>query len=218
MIRKFIPSILKKTLVLFSASIVLILPVRADQINLIKNGDFSQIKKGQAESWYTGTERPDDFQDTFPSEAGHGNVAQMVTTSGVVSTYFTQKITVKPHTNYRFSALSRVDQGMALIWIYGGGSKDKLDNRTYVQLQKYFPLFPGFWNQAWLEGSSKSSQPQPVPLRVFTVLTQPGQWQPVSMNFNSGNLTSMTVSLGSYFAMGRYLFDDVSVTEITDAK
>jgi len=209
---------LSKKLALLGASALWILPVHADAVNLINNGDFSRIKNGQAESWRTGTERLDDFQDTFPPEAGHGNVLQMVTTSGVMSTYFSQILTVKPHTTYHFSALSRVDQGMAMIWIYGGAGKDKLDNRTYVQLQKYFPLFPGFWNKTWLEGSSNSPDPQPLPLRVFTFLNQPGQWQPVSMNFNSGNLTSMTVSVGSYFSIGRYLFDDISVTEIPNTK
>lgn len=192
------------------------LPASADVPNLIKNGDFEQVQNNQAASWGFSTAKPEIFTLSFPNEAGHGNVARMDASSAVMSGYFNQTVTLKPHTDYHFSALTQMNQGEILIFIHGGADNTKLDTRIYVQTLQNNPLVPLFWDRTWIEGSS--GYPNPNGGLVRTFLADPGQWEPVSIDFNSGELTSISVSLGAYFEAGQYQFDDVSLTEIPSAK
>lgn len=189
-----------KAICLISLSILLILPAHADAPNLVSNGNFNQIKDGQAAGWNFSTAKPEIFKLSFPQEKDQGNVAQMDVSSAVMSGYLGQIITVKPHTDYHFSALAKLDKGKALIYIHGGPGTAKVDTRIYVQVIKDDPLVPWFWEKKWVGGG--------------TYLAESGKWEPVSIDFNSGELTSVTVSLGAYFEAGQYQFDDVSVTEI----
>lgn len=184
----------------------------ADAPNLIGNGTFDQVKNGEAANWGFSSANPEIFALSFPSEKDQGNVARMDVSSAVMSGYFNQNITLKPHTNYRFSGLAKLNKGKILIYIHGGADKTKVDTRIYVQTLQGNPLVPWFWEKKWIEGSS--GYPNPNGGLVRTFLADPGIWQPVSIDFNSGELTQITVSLGAYFEVGQYEFDDVSVTEI----
>jgi hypothetical protein len=189
---------------------------RADAPNLVANGNFDQIKNGQAPGWIFSTANPEIFTTSFPGENGRGNVAQMNASSAVMSGYFNQNITLKPHTDYHFSGLAKLNKGKILIYIHGGADKTKVDTRIYVQTLQGNPLVPWFWDRKWIEGSS--GYPNPNGGLVHTFLAEPGIWEPVSIDFNSGELTGISLSLGAYFEVGQYEFDDVSVTEIPASK
>jgi len=193
---------------------LLTLPANADTPNLITNGNFGQIKDGQAVGWGFSSANPEIFKLSFPQEKDRGNVARMDVSSAVMSGYFNQSITLKPHTNYHFSALSQLDKGQILIYIHAGADKAKIDTRIYVKTLQGNPLVPWFWEKKWIEGSS--GYPNPNGGLVRTFLAEPNAWEPVSIDFNSGDLTQVSISLGGYFDAGRYQFDDVSVTEIPE--
>lgn len=201
-----------KIISLIGMSFLLILPVEADAPNLIANGNFDQIKDNQAAGWTFSSANPEIFKLSYPQEKDQGNVARMDVSSAVMSGYLGQTIPLKPHTDYHFSALAQMNKGKILIYIHGGASQTKIDTRIYVQTIEGNPLVPWFWDKKWMEGSS--GYPNPNGGLVRTFLAEPGQWEPVSIDFNSGELTSVTVSLGAYFEVGKYQFDDVSVTEI----
>ena len=205
-----------KAICLISLSLLLILPAHADSPNLIYNGNFDQINNNQAVGWLFSTAKPEIFKLSFPQEKDQGNVAQMNVSSAAMSGYFNQAITVKPHTNYHFYALTQMNKGSILLFIHGGADKTKLDTRIYIQTLEDNPLVPWFWDRKWIEGSSGFPNRELGLVRNF--LAEPGKWEPVSIDFNSGELTSVTVSLGAYFKAGQYQFDDVSVTEIANTK
>lgn len=203
---------LTKTIGLIGVSFLLISTVKADASDIIANGNFDQIKDGQATGWTFSSANPEIFKLSFPQEKDQGNVARMDVSSAVMSGYFNQTITIKPHTDYHFSAMAQMNKGEILIFIHGGADKTKIDTRIYVQTMEGNPLVPWFWDRKWIEGSS--GYPNPNGGLVRTFLAEPGKWEPVSIDFNSGELTSVTVSLGAYFKTGQYQFDNVSVTEI----
>jgi hypothetical protein len=183
------------------------LSAQADTVNLIQNGDFSKVNNNtiKAQNWNSPSAKS--FKVSFPQEAERGTVAHLDVSTGATSGYFIQNIMVKPHTNYHFSALTKIDKGKVLIWIHGDSGKTKLDSRLYVDPITDVSLVPWFWDKKWVEGSSLSSS------RRY-LLAMPGEWEPVSINFNSGDLETVTIAIGAYFQAGRYEFDDVSVTEI----
>jgi len=193
--------------------IVILLPAtmalsaQADSVNLIQNGDFSKLNNSatKAQNWSSPSVKS--FKVSFPQEAERGIVARLDVSSHVTPGYFIQNIKVKPHTNYHFSALTQIDKGKVLIWIHGNSGKTKLDSRLYVDPITDLTLVPWFWDKEWIEGSSLFSS------RRY-LLAMPGKWEPVSINFNSGDLETVTVAIGAYFQAGQYEFDDVSVTEI----
>lgn len=205
-----------KILFLFSICILGILPAKADVSNLINNGNFTEVKDGRAASWNFSSAKPEIFKLSFPQQPEQGNVAKMEVSSDVMSGYWGQIITVKPHTNYRFSALAQMNTGHILMYIHGGSGETKLDTRIYVLTMGEHPLVPWFWDKQWIQGSSGFPHRGLGLVRNF--LAEPGQWEPVSIEFNSGELTRVTVSLGAYFKAGKYLFDDVSVVEIPAVK
>lgn len=203
-----------KTICMVGLSVLLTLPTRADSPNIIINGNFDQVKDSKATGWNFSSAKPEIFKISFPQEKNHGNVAKMDVSSAVMSGYLGQTITVKPHTNYRLSALAQMNKGSILIFIHGGAKETKLDTRIYINTLENNPLVPWFWDPKWIQGSSGFPNRELGLVRNF--LAEPGKWQPVSIDFNSGELTSVTVSLGAYFKAGQYQFDDVSVTEISN--
>jgi len=205
-----------KTLLILGACCTLVWTAYADSPNLVRNGNFDQIKNDQAVGWTFSTAKPEIFDLSFPQEKDHGNVAKMIVSSAAMSGYLGQIITVKPHTDYHLSALAQMNKGSILIFIHGGADKTKLDTRIYVQTLENNPLVPWFWNKKWIDGVSGFPFSNVGLVRSF--LAEPGKWEPVSIDFNSGELTSVTVSLGAYFKAGQYQFDDVSVTEIQKTK
>lgn len=205
-----------RAICLVSLSFFLTLPAHGDAPNLIANGNFDQIKDGQANGWTFSSANPEIFKLSYPQKKDQGSVAQMDVSSAVMSGYWGQTIALKPHTDYHFSALAQMNKGEILIFLHGGADKTKIDTRIYVQTMEGNPLVPLFWDKKWIEGSS--GYPNPNGGLVRTFLADPGKWEPVSIDFNSGELTSITVSLGAYFKAGQYQFDDVSVTESSLAK
>lgn len=187
----------------------------AAPVELVKNGDFEILAESKARDWTFSTAKPENFTVTFPAVAPRGQVAQMNVSSAEMSGYFNQTIALQPQTQYRLTALAKLDSGKALIYLHGGSGAEKLDTRIYVETLKNHPLVPWFWKKEWVAGSSGFPHRGLGLVRNF--LAEPGKWQPVSITFNSGNLKSVTVSLGAYFEAGIYQFDDVSITAISDA-
>jgi hypothetical protein len=188
------------------------LPASAAQTNLVQNGDFEDLQNDQAKNWSFSSANPEIFKLSFPTEKTRGHIAQMDVSSAVMSGYFNQSIAVQPHTDYRFSALTRLSGGKILIYLHGGQDKTSLDTRIYVESLQGNPLVPLFWDRKWIQGSA--STPNPGKGLVRTFLADVGVWQPVALDFNSGELSSVTVSLGAYFESGQYAFDDVSIVAL----
>lgn len=186
------------------------LAAQADTVNLIKNGDFSKLNNSatKAQNWNSpSSSSAKSFNVSFPEEPERGIVARMDVGTRATSGYFIQNIKVKPNTNYHFSALTRLENGKVLIWIHGNGQKTKLNSRAYVDPVTDVSLVPWFWDKKWVEGSSFNSS------RRYLV-AMPNTWETVSLNFNSGDVETVTVAIGAYFQAGRHEFDDISVTEI----
>jgi len=184
---------------LFSSAICLlaISPVFADAPapqNLITNGNFEQIKDGQAVGW-SATKVPDLIQSDFPEETNRGHFAEIeLLKSGNKGAYFGQSVKVEPHSHYRLSLLARMNEGKITIAVGG----NKLSERLLGQVHTRLTMFPLFWNEDWSK------------YLVFNA----NQWRPVNLEFDSGELTQVTVSFGAYFTKGVYSFDDVSLVKV----
>jgi len=188
------------------------LTATANPAELVKNGNFEQVKENAATDWNFSTAKPDNFHLAFPTETQRGHVAQMDAASAVMSGYFNQTVQLKPHTDYHFTALAKLSAGKALLYLHGGNGEEKLDTRIYVEAMGTHPLVPWFWKKEWIEGSSGFPHRGKGLVRNF--LAEANQWQPVSIDFNSGALDKVTVSMGAYFEAGNYQFDDVSIIEL----
>ena len=81
--------------------------------------------------------------------------------------------------------------------ISGGDGEDKVSVVKYGRTS-YLSMYPFFWDESWSK------------YLVFT----PNEWRDVTIDFNSGNATSVSVSFGAYQRAGTYSFDDVSLVEI----
>jgi hypothetical protein len=173
----------------------MVLSAQADPINLIQNGDFSKLNNSatKAQNWNSPSAKS--FKVSFPQDAERGTVARLDVSSRTTSGYFIQQIKVKPHTNYHFSARTRLENGKVLIWIHGDANKAKVDRRIYVDPVTDVSLVPWFWDKKWVEGSSINSS------RRYLV-AMPNKWESVSINFNSGDLETVTVAIGAYFQSG----------------
>jgi len=172
-------------------------PAHAAPQNLIVNGDFEQIKNGQASGWNV-TANSDVVKSTFPTEKNFGHVAlTQFRKWDAHGAYFTQSVTVKPHTQYRLSLKARMDTGNIRFAISGGEGEEKVNAVEYGRAS-HLSMYPFFWDEAWAK------------YLVFT----PNEWRTVTIDFNSGNATSVAVSFGAYQRAGTYSFDDVSLMEI----
>ena len=165
--------------------------------NLIANGNFEQVKNGQAADWNV-TENPGVVENSFPTENGFGHIALTKFLKwDAHGAYFTQSVTVKPHTQYRLSLKARMNTGNIRFAVSGGDGEDKVNLVEYGRAS-HLSMYPFFWDEAWSK------------YLVF----EPNEWRPVIIDFNSGNATSVYVSFGAYQRAGTYSFDDVSLVEI----
>lgn len=194
------------------ASAAVNLPATAAPTNLVQNGDFETLQNDQAKNWTFSSANPENFKLSLPVEKERGHVARMDVSSAVMSGYFSQTVAVTPHTDYRLSALARLNEGKILVYLHGNSGAAKLDTRIYVESLQGNPLVPLFWDTKWIQGSTSTPNPNKGLVRTF--LAEPNAWQPVALDFNSGELSSITVSLGAYFERGQYAFDDVSLVAL----
>lgn len=165
--------------------------------NLITNGNFEQVKNDQAVGWNV-TENLGVVENSFPIENGFGHIALTKFLKwDAHGAYFTQSVTVKPHTQYRLSLKARMDTGNIRFALSGGDGEDKVNLVEYGRAS-HLSMYPFFWDEAWSK------------YLVF----EPNEWRPVIIDFNSGNATSVNVSFGAYQRAGTYSFDDVSLIEI----
>jgi hypothetical protein len=165
--------------------------------NLITNGNFEQVKNGQATGWNV-TENPGVVETSFPTEEGFGHVALTKFLKwDAHGAYFTQSVTVKPHTQYRLSLKACMNTGNIRFAASGGEGDDKVNVVEYGRAS-HLSMYPFFWDEAWSK------------YLVF----EPNEWRTVTIDFNSGNATSVYVSFGAYQRAGTYSFDDVSLVEI----
>lgn len=190
---KSLPLLLTPALMLAAA-----LPMRADAPNLITNGNFEQMKDGLPVGWST-PDTPGLAKAAFPDEPTRGKIAQVeLLRTGDKGAYFAQSAKVKAHTRYRFSLLARMDKGKITAAVGGGTGENKLSMRTLGETTTRMPMAPLFWDASWYKNLPFISN----------------QWRPVSLEFDSGELTQISVAFGAYFTAGNYSFDDVSLIEI----
>jgi hypothetical protein len=174
------------------------LPLRADAPSLITNGNFEQTEDGLPVGWST-PNTPGLVKTAFPTEEGRGKIAQVeLLRSGDKGAYFGQTVKVKPHTRYRLSLLARLDKGKITAAVGGGTGENKLSVRVLGEPSTRMPMSPLFWDADWYKNLSFVAN----------------QWRPVSLEFDSGTLTQISVAFGAYFTAGNYSFDDVSLVEI----
>ena len=182
-------------------AVAMVAPTRADSPNLITNGNFEQMKDGLPVGWST-PKNPGLVETAFPTEQERGAVAQVeLLRSGDKGAYFGQSVKVKPNMRYRLSLLARLNEGKITVAVGGGKGDNKLSVRLIGEPSTRMPMSPSFWDADWYKNLSFTS----------------GQWRPVSLEFDSGELTQISVAFGAYFTAGRYSFDDVSLVELGPA-
>lgn len=173
-------------------------PSFANSPNLIENGDFERMKDGSPIGW-TAPADSEITKASFPVEENRGVLAQVaLLRSGDRGAYFGKSVNVEPHTRYRLSLLARMTRGKITVAVTGGTGDNKLNVRVLGEPSTRMPMAPLFWDAQWYKNL------------IFTV----NQWQPVTLEFDSGELTQVAVSFGAYFTAGNYSFDDVSLIKI----
>ena len=161
--------------------------------NLIVNGDFEQMENGVAAGW-TVLKGASGSIASFPAEPGKGNIGRVDNTQNTQSAYLSQWVKLEPHQNYRLSLQAAMSSGKLT---FAAGSTG-LNKRMFGELTEELPMAPLFWDESWLAS---------IPF-------EPGQWREASMEFNSGDVTKVLITLGGFFSKGSYLFDDVKLVKI----
>lgn len=168
--------------------------VRADENNLIANGDFEQLTNNTANGW-TILEGTSGSTARFPSTKESGNIARVdILQKGKKGAYIAQWVNLEPNQNYRLSMQAMMTKGKLTFAIGNTG----LNVRMFGETREELPMSPLFWDESWLNS---------VPFI-------PGQWREASFDFNSKNVKKVLVSLGGYFAEGSYSFDNVTLVKI----
>ncbi len=166
--------------------------------NLVSNGDFEQLKDGTPIKWSIPVS-PGLTETTYPTEKERGVAAQIrLINTGDKGAYFGQEITVEPNSRYRLTLQARMDEGKITFAVAGGKGEGALNVRRLGQVRSRLPMAPLFWEEDWLND----------------LVFDPGQWRPVTLEFDSGSLTKVAISFGAYFTAGTYAFDNVSVVKL----
>ena len=183
-----------KVLFLFLISCAMLSGARADDANLIANGNFEQLTNGTAKDWII-LEGTNGSEATFPAIKEKGNIGHVDIPSGAKKgAYIAQWVNLEPNQNYRLSMQAMMSEGKLTFAIGNVG----LNVRMFGESREELPMSPYFWNESWLAS---------VPF-------VPGQWREVSFDFNSKEVKKVLVSLGGFFAAGSYSFDDVTLVKI----
>lgn len=166
----------------------------AEEQNLVRNGKFEQVTNGTADGWKFSPGAEDDTV-AFAAEGEKGRVANVKVIDGRGITTLSQRIKLEPHQRYRLSVRAKLDSGKLSLAIGAMG----LNRRLIGTLEKS-PMVPWFWDEAWLG----------------TIAFAPQQWRSVSIEFDSGEVTSVLLSLGGYYSSkGIFSYDDVSIIKIS---
>ncbi|MCX7826336.1 MAG: carbohydrate binding domain-containing protein [Verrucomicrobiae bacterium] len=161
--------------------------------NLIVNGGFEEGREGPT-GWRFGSARMENFQYGRTRDAAGGKLAaRIVCRSDEMSGYWSQRVTVKPHTRYRLSLKVKLESGKALVYLRG----KTLNQRLYLNAATDNPLVPVFLPAKWAAG-----------------VVETNTWLAQTLEFNSGDETSLALDLGMYFAAGAVNFDEVELREI----
>jgi hypothetical protein len=172
------------------------LPATAEEQNLVRNGDFEQLTNGVADYWKFAAGGKDDAA-SFPLEKDKGHVGQVETVSGSGLTYLSQSIKLEPNQKYRLTLLAKLDGGKISFAIGAKGL-----NRRIVGTTEDSPMAPWFWDEEWLD----------------TLRFAPGEWRPASLEFDSGEVKQILLTLGGYYSTkGTFSFDDVKLVKISGA-
>jgi hypothetical protein len=170
--------------------------VRAEEQNLVRNGDFERVTNGTADYWKFAAGGKDDAA-SFPLEKDKGHVGQVETVSGSGISYLSQSIKLEPNQKYRLTLLAKLDGGKISFAIGAKGL-----NRRIVGTTEDSPMAPWFWDESWLD----------------TLRFAPGEWRSASMEFDSGEVKQILLTLGGYYSTkGVFSFDDVKLVKISGA-
>jgi len=184
-----------KVLLSLCCILAIITPVIAQENNLVKNGNFEEIKDGTAAHWDI-LEGAAGNVANYPAEPGKGHIGHVNSANNTKSAYLSQWVNLEPQQNYRLSMHAKMTAGKLTFAIGSNG----LNKRMYGELREELPMSPWFWDESWL-----ASFP-----------FEPGQWREVSMEFNSGEIKRVLVTLGGFFSKGEYAFDDITLVKIAD--
>lgn len=171
----------------------------AQSPNLIQNGGFEHMKDGVPSGWRSTAPEAELIEVEFPVEEERGTIAKVDLLQSVgKGAYFSQSIKVEPHTRYKLTLLARMNQGRITVAVGGGTGEKRLNERLIGEPSTRMPMAPLFWKEDWYQN-----------LRFVS-----GEWRPVTLEFDTGELTQIAVSFGAYFSVGSYSFDDVSLVAI----
>jgi hypothetical protein len=168
--------------------------VQAQEQNLVRNGDFEQVTNGVADQWKFKAGGKDDAAH-FPLEQNKGHVGQVQTVSGSGISYLSQSIKLEPHQRYRLSLRAKLSDGKISFAIGAKGL-----NRRIVGTTEDSPMTPWFWDEEWLD----------------TLRFAPGEWRTAGLEFDSGEVPQILLTLGGYYSTkGTFSFDDVQLVKIS---
>ncbi len=161
--------------------------------NLIVNGGFEEGQDTPT-GWRFGSAKMENFEYSRTPDAASGRwAARVICRSDAMSGYWGQTVRVKPHTRYRLMLKVKLEFGKALIYVHG----KMLNQRLYLNAVANDPLVPVF-----------------VPVKWAAGIVEANRWLSQSLEFDSGDETAVSVSLGAYFKTGAMSFDDVEMHEI----
>jgi hypothetical protein len=164
----------------------------AEPANLIANGSFEEGKEGPT-GWRFGSAMMENFEYGRTRDAVSGKLAARIVSRGdAMSGYWSQRVTVKPHTRYRLSLKVKLESGKVLIHVHG----KSLNHRLYLNAAAGDPLVPVFLPVKWAAGVVESNK-----------------WLTQTLEFDSADETSVAINLGMYFTAGAVNLDEVELRE-----
>ena len=170
-------------------------PASSQDNNLIKNGNFEKLTNGAADHWDILEGAAGNVAD-YPVESGKGHIGHVKSANSTKNAYLSQWVNLETNQDYRLSMKAKMNRGKLTFAIGSNG----LNKRMYGELKEELPMSPWFWDETWLAS---------LPFEA-------GKWREVTMEFNSGEIKRVLLTLGGFFSQGEYAFDDITLVKVAD--
>ncbi len=166
--------------------------------NVLVNPDLGEHVADQPLAWEFGSAEPGNFEATWSAEGrtAPGSL-RLLTHTGKMSGYFTQRVEVTPGDALMVQAWVRMTGGKLLVWLTGSpllpdGTRLQFDQRYEAQSMKTFFLAPTWIKREYLRGPD------------------PDEWFLVHKAIEiPAGMTALKVGFGSYFGAGEMWIDDI---------
>lgn len=169
-------------------------------VNLIANPGFEEGAGEWPDGWGWAPNQPPPKIDRVWAQTALSGArsAGIVSESSSASAYWTQLVPVEPGRVYLLTCRVLLEDGTVLVRAYGqdaeGNALKGFDRRAYDRRRATHPLAPAYWKPEW----------------IIDMTREP--WAPVDLVVDTrGEIVpaSVSVQIGSYFAPGALLLDDV---------